>query len=151
MFNFLYFFNLCISIWFSIYNVKQTSFDGISYNMLKEKSRSIMPSFSIFLKMKIRLFPGLPIDQNENPSSCNQVRSSWLFVQSVIKFHHSTIHRCLHGSIADSLLRSTFTSRIYGKLIFVKCRLMAHYSPNKITDNNFFWKKIMFDILTCRY
>ena len=36
-----------------------------------------------------------------NPSSCNQVR---LFVQGVIKFQHTTIHSCLHGSIVDSLL-----------------------------------------------
>ena len=30
--------------------------------------------------------------------------SPWLFVQSVIKFQHTTIHSCLHGSIEDRLL-----------------------------------------------
>ena len=54
--------------------------------------------------MKIGLFPWLPVDQNWNSSSCNQVRSPWLFVQNVIKFQHTTIHRCLRCSIIDSLI-----------------------------------------------
>ena len=69
-----------------------------------------MPSSSTILKvelgnMKISLLPRLSIDQNKNPSNCNQHRSPWLFVGNVIKFQHTTIYCCLHGSIIDSILR----------------------------------------------
>ena len=36
--------------------------------------------------------------------NCNQIRSPWLFVQSVIKFQQTTIHTCWHGSIVGNLL-----------------------------------------------
>ena len=43
----------------------------------------------------------------------------WLFVQSVIKLHHTTIHRCLHGSIVDRLLNRTYFNSLYPKILCV--------------------------------
>ena len=106
------------------------------------------------------------IDQNKNPSNCNQDISPRLFLESVIKFQHTAIHSCLHGSIISGSWdvfytssciwnRTEFWSMIYtctsiiSSLVFCCFKqiksgwymYLKHIVSKHLTGRDLFWRK----------